>query len=188
VIVLTGLGAAADLAPERILWPVLILVSLVDLYIEAIVFASALGLEPIRAVGRRFVSIIGWGVLATVGFLVGLMLLVIPGFVLLLRWSIALPILLIEERGAVESLDRSWQLTAPFWRLAIAVPGVVMLAYLPHWLLVWFTSYPAMPLPMILAVNFYVALLIAFQWMLCVALYVHVRGKIPDVRLPDIFS
>jgi hypothetical protein len=188
VIVLTGLGVAAEVAPERIHWPILILAILGELYLKAIVVASALGLDPISAVGRRILPLISWGVLATVGFLVGLMLLVVPGFVLLLRWSIALPILLIEERGAIESLGRSWQLTAVFWRLAIAVPAVAMLAYVPYWLLDWFTPYPSVPVPMILAAHFYVSLLIAFQWLLCVALYRHVRGKVPDVGLPEIFS
>ncbi len=188
VIVLTGLNAAGDLVPKRIFWPIVILASLAIIYLEAAFFASVLGLDPVPTIGRRFLPIIALGVLDIAGFLIGLMLLVIPGLVLLLRWSIALPILLIEERGAYESLRQSWRLTAAFWKLASPIPIVVLLAYLPFWLLDWLTAYPDLPVSMLLAVHFYASLVIAFQWLLCIALYRHVRLGIPDVRLPDIFS
>lgn len=49
---------------------------------------------------------------------VGLMLLIVPGLYLAVRWSAALPVLVQEQRGVFESLTRSSQLTAGNrWRI-----------------------------------------------------------------------
>ena len=188
VIVSTGSGAAIDLAPDDLLWPIMILSSLVSVYLLALLNASALGLDPIAAVGRRFISVAGLTVLTTAGVLVGLLLLVIPALVMLVRWSVAMPVMLVEEQGAYESMERSWELTANHRLLAAGVTGVLILAFFPSSLLSLLTDYSALPVPILLAVNFYSSLLAAFDSLLCVALYRLILSRTSPRSLPEIFS
>jgi hypothetical protein len=46
-------------------------------------------------------------ILSALGFVVGLILLIIPGLILLVRWSVAWPILLVEGKTALQSMGRS---------------------------------------------------------------------------------
>ena len=72
----------------------------------------------------RFLAFFGLGVVTTVGIVVGFMFLIVPGIVLLVRWSIAIPILLDSDEGVFAALGRSWRETEPhFWP--------ILLAYLP---------------------------------------------------------
>jgi hypothetical protein len=47
------------------------------------------------------------GILAGIGIAIGLALLVIPGLVLLTWWSVIVPVIVLEGRGAMESFSRS---------------------------------------------------------------------------------
>lgn len=54
---------------------------------------------------------IGISLLATLGAALGLLLLVVPGVILFLRWSVAAPVLVQERRGVFGSMTRSAELT-----------------------------------------------------------------------------
>jgi hypothetical protein len=45
------------------------------------------------------------------GYFVGLILLIVPGVILMLAWSVATPVLVIERKGVFGSLSRSAELT-----------------------------------------------------------------------------
>jgi hypothetical protein len=188
VAILSAAGSAVDLAPDSATFLLTILFTLLTLFLETALSASALQLDPVRTAGRNFVPVFGLSLFYGVGVSIGLFLLVVPGLVLLLRWSISLPVLLAEKSGVMGSLRRSWELTTRRWGLAIAISAAFVLAQGPLILLYFLTSYPAMPVPVVMAVNVYVSLLIALQWLLAVALYRLVRGEIPDTSLPMIFS
>ena len=55
--------------------------------------------------------VIGIAVLVTLGIMVGLVLLIIPGIILWLRWSVAVPVLVQERLGVLGSMARSRDLT-----------------------------------------------------------------------------
>ncbi|HST35501.1 MAG TPA: hypothetical protein VLK25_02575 [Allosphingosinicella sp.] len=65
----------------------------------------------------RFPAYFGLGIVTTIGIGLGTLALVIPGIVLLVRWSLAVPILLSsDEEGVFDSIGRSWRETGPhFW-------------------------------------------------------------------------
>ncbi len=61
---------------------------------------------------RAFLPILGVGLLSGLGIALGAMLLVVPGLILMVMWSIATPALIEERLGITESLGRSRALTS----------------------------------------------------------------------------
>jgi hypothetical protein len=59
----------------------------------------------------RLLSLIGVSILYMLLVSVGLVLLIIPGIIFALRYTLASPIVAIEGKGAFASLGRSWKLT-----------------------------------------------------------------------------
>jgi hypothetical protein len=59
----------------------------------------------------RLPALISAGILATLGIIVGLILLIVPGLFLLTRWALIPAVIVIEKRRAGDSFDRSWELT-----------------------------------------------------------------------------
>ena len=79
----------------------------------------------------RLLAFFGMGLVTTVATGIGLVLLVVPGLILLVRWSAALPLLLTSEDGVFACLSRSWEETRErTWPILLAflviyVPGLV---------------------------------------------------------------
>ncbi len=72
---------------------------------------------------RRFFPYIGQGILVGLGVGLGLILLIVPGVILAVRWMLAAPMLVSGGR-AVESIEQSWRLTRGYG-------GRIFLAGLP---------------------------------------------------------
>jgi len=58
----------------------------------------------------RLPALIVAGLLAGLGIFFGLILFVIPGLYLLARWSMIVPVVVLEGRSAGESFGRSWEI------------------------------------------------------------------------------
>jgi uncharacterized membrane protein len=89
------------------------------------------------AVGRafsRFFSLLGISILVGFGVAIGFMLLVVPGIILALRWAVAVPACVVENKGALESMRRSAELTKGHrWKIfgiwvLIAIVAIVVLS------------------------------------------------------------
>lgn len=67
--------------------------------------------------------LVGLSILYFLGVGLGFLLLIIPGIFLLLGWYLAVPILLVEKTGVIDSFSRSWTLTSGYkrWILLIIV-------------------------------------------------------------------
>lgn len=77
-------------------------------------------LEPGPA--GRFGAYFGLSLLSGLAILLGLVVLVVPGIVLIVRWLPAYAILLSEDTKVTEALSRSWDVTRPqFWPILAAV-------------------------------------------------------------------
>jgi hypothetical protein len=59
----------------------------------------------------RLPALIAAGIVAGLAIALGLVLLIVPGLYLLTRWSLIPAVIVIEQKRAGESFDRSWQLT-----------------------------------------------------------------------------
>ncbi len=65
---------------------------------------------------RYFFPLLGLGILVGLGTMLGMLLLIIPGIILALGWSIAAPVLSLEGQGITDSISRSWELTKGYKR------------------------------------------------------------------------
>lgn len=80
----------------------------------------------IGAALRAFVPIIIIWIFVTLGALLGLILLVVPGIILLLGWSLIVPVRVVERTGIFATMGRSWSLTSGHrW----AILGLVLVFY-----------------------------------------------------------
>jgi uncharacterized membrane protein len=71
--------------------------------------------------------IIGLSILVYLGVMIGFILLIIPGIYLVLRWSVAVPVLVQERRGIMDSMSRSAILTkGNRWRIL----GLMVIFYI----------------------------------------------------------
>jgi len=82
--------------------------------------------------GARFPAFFVMGLVGMLAIILGLILLVVPGLVLLVRWSMATPIVIGSNTGAIASLGESWRVTRgnswpvlgaslAIWAVALAV-------------------------------------------------------------------
>lgn len=63
-----------------------------------------------RRVQPLLPALIAAGLAAGLGILCGLVLLVVPGLVLLTRWILIVPVIVLEKKPAGEAFSRSWNL------------------------------------------------------------------------------
>ncbi|RZJ45661.1 MAG: hypothetical protein EON86_01010 [Brevundimonas sp.] len=80
---------------------------------------------------RMFFPLLGLSIVATLGALLGYILLVVPGILLSVIWSVAAPAVVVEKRGVFESLQRSRDLTRGFrW----PVFGLIVIYVVLSWI------------------------------------------------------
>jgi hypothetical protein len=60
---------------------------------------------------RLFLPLVGVGIIIGLGFILGMMLLIIPAMFLLILWAVAIPAVVVEQNGIFRALGRSSQLT-----------------------------------------------------------------------------
>lgn len=87
----------------------------------------------LRSDVNRFWPYLGLLILWIIGLVVGLLLLVIPGIILVVRWSAATGFVIGEQRGVFESFKASWNATkghgwAIFFAGIVTLIVVVMIA------------------------------------------------------------
>ncbi|MFL6729234.1 MAG: YciC family protein [Sphingomicrobium sp.] len=78
---------------------------------------------------RVLVPLIILAIVSAIGIGFGLILLVVPGIILMLMWSVAVPVLVAERTGIFESLRRSGALTKGAKGRILGIFIVVLIAY-----------------------------------------------------------
>ena len=77
---------------------------------------------------KRLGAALGVAILSGIGIALGMILLLVPGFILATMWAVAIPAAVIEEQGVTASLSRSQELTSGRrWRVfgAYLVAGLI---------------------------------------------------------------
>lgn len=78
------------------------------------------GMLPADATGGGFGAYLGAAILSGLGGIIGLVFLILPGLILLSRWSIAAPIVIAEDRSATQAMRDSWEATrASQWAIVL---------------------------------------------------------------------
>ncbi|MCP4181119.1 MAG: hypothetical protein GY756_25420 [bacterium] len=86
--------------------------------------------EIIQDALKRFFPFFLANILLALGYIGGFLLLIVPGYILLFGWSVAHAVFVIEKKGPINSIKRSWELTKGH-------KGIIFLVYL----LLYFTMY-----------------------------------------------
>ena len=80
---------------------------------------------PPRSAGNRFWPYVGMSILSFLALILGLIVLIVPGIILLVRWSAASGYVIDRGQGVTESLSASWHATSGHsW--AIFFAGIVL--------------------------------------------------------------
>jgi hypothetical protein len=89
-----------------ILQTALMRVAIVDMHGEKPASADCLGVALVQ-----FFPILLTSSVTTVAIMLGLIVLIVPGILLLLRWAVTIPVLIEERRNILDSMARSRDLT-----------------------------------------------------------------------------
>lgn len=114
---------------------------LLDPFFLAVLYLVALsddGLRPMQVVGdasRRYPAMLALTVLSSLGILIGVLMLVLPGLALAVLWAVAIPVLLAEGVGPTDALRASFDyVRRHFWPVLgaylIYIAGIIGVSYL----------------------------------------------------------
>jgi len=146
VFVQLGMGSPAALQSGAISMSAIIAMAFVTWLITMVISAIVQGALTRAAIGategkrvsfgeslatglRVVLPLIGLAIVTAIGIMFGLLLLVVPGIILLLMWSVAVPTLVVERRGVFDALGRSNQLTKGAKGTIFGILVVVVVAY-----------------------------------------------------------
>jgi hypothetical protein len=91
---------------------------------------------------RRLPVGIAVGFLAYIGIVIGTALLVVPGAILFIMWSVALPANTVERTGILASLARSGELTrGRRWRVFGTIIVPLLISLVTSWILIGIFGY-----------------------------------------------
>ncbi|OYW46715.1 MAG: hypothetical protein B7Z36_04565 [Novosphingobium sp. 12-63-9] len=138
--------------------------------------------------GRRYASVFGASILTTLGGLAGMILLVLPGFYVLARWSLTVPIIIAEGKTATDAIGESWRRTeTSVWPIfaiyLVCLLGVLAMAAAIGGLTAVATG-SADGLPVLLLTNSFSAAVSIFGSILTIALYAllgHSQAQYDDI-------
>ena len=191
--VLAGLDTLSDVVGTTSSGGVTIVVSLLSLGFQLMITRQLLDALNLRGpgTGSNFWAILALGFISGLAILLGLALLVVSGIILIVRWALAVPILIAEEVSPSDAMRRSWTLTqgnfgpvlatlvviyAP--GLALLVAAVMLLP--PEWS-EW--------LPALAVANIVMEAIFIVGWHLQVALFSASHGGDAGERaMSDIFA
>jgi Membrane domain of glycerophosphoryl diester phosphodiesterase len=115
-----GTGLVGTLAAAAVQWlGVTILTGLLIIAVSEAVLDRRISAGELwrRAKGRIW-ALLGLAVLTGLATVLGFLLLVVPGLLIFVGWSMAAPALLLEGQGVAGAIRRSWALTrGSFWRV-----------------------------------------------------------------------
>jgi hypothetical protein len=160
------------------------IISLVAQYALTIAALRKLGLARDGDRGARIPALFGLLLLTGAATLIGLLLLIVPGVILLARWSIAVPILLGEHATVGAAMRQSWErTTGRFWPIfgVLAIYIVVLIIASTVAVLVFADNIAGT-----LVTNLVVNLMVVAVWYAAIAIYERGRGE--TEALQEVFT
>ena len=103
-----------------------------QLYAQCGITIAALKMDVPVAISTTYKMRVGMLFLLSlasgIAILLGLILLVVPGFILMIRWYISVPIMLEQNTSINNSLGKSWDYSKEHW---VTIFGVLLLCMVP---------------------------------------------------------
>jgi hypothetical protein len=126
---LAGFSIASELSNRDVIGAQIAVVQTVAGYFLIVEMLKNCNLLPEVRV-KKFWSYFGLGLVCSLATITGLLLLIIPGIILAVRWMPAYGYLLNKNMGVFDALSESWSQTRPhFWAILLAlVPAIVAYA------------------------------------------------------------
>ena len=121
LLILVAMGVVSDLGAKsgRGGFTAFSIATIVAQYVLTAKALNAIGLLEGGKPKRRIMALVGLELLVQCATLLGL-LLIVPGVLFFVRWSIAVPILLSEDVGVIGAMRRSWEETRDrFWTILV---------------------------------------------------------------------
>ena len=103
---LWALGSLVAVVASFVLQAAVVHASVVDLNGGKASFGDSLGVGM-----ANFLPVLGISILMTIGIAFGMILLVVPGVMMAVAWSVAVPAQVVEKTGVIQSFSRSAELT-----------------------------------------------------------------------------
>jgi hypothetical protein len=104
--ILTLIGAVANVVGMVFAYAAIFQLAMQDLHGQSISTDTM-----IKVATAKFWPLLGVGFLLILGSAAGMILLIVPGVILYLAWSVAMPALVLEDRGVFAAFGRSAELT-----------------------------------------------------------------------------
>jgi hypothetical protein len=104
--ILTVIGAVANVVGMLFAYASIFQLAMQDLHGQSVSTDTM-----IKVATAKFWPLLGLIILFGLGALVGTLLLIVPGIVLVLAWSVAMPALVLEDRSVFSAFTRSAELT-----------------------------------------------------------------------------
>lgn len=126
----TVIGVASDVAFDRmgdVASFVLIVYGILITYVQVWITREAfeqVGVAPALPLANSL-SVYLQGLLIGLGILLGLVLLILPGFYVFARWYLASALLVRDGGGRRAAMQRSWEMLAAHWPAALGV-GLIL--------------------------------------------------------------
>jgi hypothetical protein len=117
--------------------------------------------ELLKSINPKLLPLLGLSIVVGVLVFIGLIFFIIPGVILALIWFVAVPVMIIEDKGVFESMSRSGELTkSNRWRLF----GLMVVVYLGILVVFLLAAALTVALPILGIIAFIVLAVIIYPW------------------------
>ncbi|MFM9128207.1 MAG: hypothetical protein ACKOTA_11830 [Solirubrobacterales bacterium] len=117
--------------------------------------------ELLKSINPKLLPLLGLTIVVGILVSIGLILFIIPGIILALIWFVAVPVLIIEDKGVFESMSRSGELTkSNRWRIF----GLMVVVYVAIFVVFLIAGLIAAALPILGLIAFVVLAVLVYPW------------------------
>lgn len=117
--------------------------------------------ELLKSINPKLLPLLGLTIVLSILISIGLVLFIIPGIILALIWFVAVPVLIIEDKGVFDSMSRSGELTkGNRWRIF----GLMLVVYIGVFVVFLIAALIAAVLPILGLIAFIALAVIVYPW------------------------
>jgi hypothetical protein len=117
--------------------------------------------ELLKSINPKLLPLLGLSIVVGVLVFIGLIFFIIPGIILALIWFVAVPVMIIENKGVFDSMSRSGELTkSNRWRLF----GLMLVVYIGIFVVFLLAGLLAAALPILGIIAFIVLAVLVYPW------------------------